>query len=253
MTRALPQSTSSRMILGHRGYSALAPENTLAAFDLIRHHDVPGIETDLQLCASGEIVCFHDWDLARIAGHKARIEHVTYDELRTIDAGRWFSPDFAKARIPRFREVVELLGSYAVYDLELKTSHIGVKARRLAARVVAEVAEHSIADRCIISSFNPFVLAWARRLSQGIPTALIYTVDPRAPLPARTAAAQGLLTNELLKPDFAYFQRELDPGPAQFPRVPRLVWTVDGQERLDAALGAGAFGVISNDPAGVLG
>ncbi|NBC30909.1 MAG: glycerophosphodiester phosphodiesterase [Spirochaetes bacterium] len=253
MTRSLPQSTGSQVILGHRGYSALAPENTLVAFDLIRHHGVPGIETDLQLCASGEIVCFHDWDLTRIAGHKARVENVTYEELRRIDAGRWFSPDFANTRIPTLPEVVELLGSYAVYDLELKTSHIGMKARRLAARVIEELREHAIADRCIISSFNPFVLAWARRLSEDIPTALIYTVDPRAPLPARTAAAQGLLSNELLKPDYAYFQRELDPGPAQFPRVPRLVWTVDGQERIDSALGAGAFGVISNDPAGVLG
>jgi glycerophosphoryl diester phosphodiesterase len=253
MRRSLPQPVREPLILGHRGYSALAPENTVAAFELIRTHGVAGVETDLQLCASGEIVCFHDWSLSRIAGVPERVDRTTFHELRTIDAGAWFAPEFAGERIPELREVFALLGSDVVYDLELKISAIGVKARRLAFRVVEEVERHALAERCILSSFNPFVLGWVRAFSPRIPTALIYTVDPKAPLPARTAAAQGLLSNELLKPDYTYFQRERDPGPAQFPRVPRLVWTVDGSERIHAAFDAGAYGVISNDPAGLLG
>jgi glycerophosphoryl diester phosphodiesterase len=210
------------------------------------------VETDLQLCATGELVCFHDWDLKRIAGVPARVDRTAFEDLHAIDAGSWFSPDFAGERIPELREVFALLGSEAVYDLELKISSVGAKARRLAARAVEEIERHSLTERCILSSFNPFVLGWVRRLAPRIPTALIYTVDPQAPLPARTAAAQGLLSNELLKPDYRYFQRERNPGPAQFPRVPRLVWTVDEPQAIRAAFDAGAYGVISNDPAGLL-
>mgnify|MGYP006275692575 CR=1 FL=1 len=261
--RLLPRREAAPLIFGHRGYSAIAPENTLPAFEAIRSHEVPGVELDVQRCASGEIVVSHDENLERVAGVDLRIEDAPYEELRKLDVGSWFADSFTGERLPLLEEVLDLLRGDVVYDIELKTRHTGDPARHLVESVLEVIERFDVAHTCILSSFNPFALRWSRRRTRRIPTALIYTSAKDAPLATRFSASQRILGNELLKPDRQVFSRESGRSRPPYPRVPRLVWTVDDphekQQILEGLPAEGAaesaqhlpvYGVISNDPAG---
>ena len=98
-------------IIAHRGYSAIAPENTLPAFARAMEAGADSVELDLQLSADGVPMVFHDITLERIAGIADRIENLTREELAQFDVGTWFDPAFAGARIPTFAEVLEVIQS----------------------------------------------------------------------------------------------------------------------------------------------
>jgi glycerophosphoryl diester phosphodiesterase len=250
--RPIPALHDAPIIFGHRGYSALAPENTLAAFGLIRRHGVPGVELDVRLCATGEVVVSHDRRLERTAGVAAEIADLSADELARTDVGSWFDPSFSNEGVPQLSAVFELLGDSVVYDLELKADSADEPTRRLAQAVVALIRRHGLGHRSIVSSFNPIVLAWTRRADPRIPTALIYSAAPEVPAPARRPIAQVILRNEILKPGYARFAAEQEGGTPPFPEVPRLVWTVDEATQRGRVVAAGAYGLISNDPAGLV-
>lgn len=261
--RPLPDLGATSRLFGHRGYSALAPENTLPAFALLLEHGIPGVELDVQACAGGELVVAHDESLERTAGVARRIPELSLQELRSYDVGSRFGAAFSGTRVPLLSEVFSLLGDRVVYDIELKTGAFGGAARELARRAVEEIAAAGLRERCILSSFNAAAVGWARRASRDIPTALIYTSSPGVPAPARTPVWQHLLHNELLKPDADRFRTEMGSDGAgfadgaagrsrgrraPFPEVPRLLWTVDDPQEKRELLAAGVYGVISNDP-----
>ncbi|MFA6681917.1 MAG: glycerophosphodiester phosphodiesterase family protein, partial [Sphaerochaeta sp.] len=73
------------MLFGHRGYSSLQPENTLLAFQLCIEKHIPGIELDVQLCKTGELVVVHDANMKRVSGRDALVGELTFDEIRSLD------------------------------------------------------------------------------------------------------------------------------------------------------------------------
>src|SRR5919205_720316 len=88
------------LIWAHRGASADAPENTLAAFSLALAHGADGIELDAQRCASGEVVVLHDDSLVRTTGFAALVTNASYSVVRTLDAGAWKAERFRGEHIP---------------------------------------------------------------------------------------------------------------------------------------------------------
>src|SRR6266568_1623573 len=88
------------IILGHRGASAEAPENTLAAFRLAVEQGADGVELDVWRCRSGEVVVHHDVDTARVAGVAHRLGSTRWAELRRLDVGSWKGQRFAGAPRP---------------------------------------------------------------------------------------------------------------------------------------------------------
>ncbi|MDY6936837.1 MAG: glycerophosphodiester phosphodiesterase family protein [Cyanobacteriota bacterium] len=108
-------------IIAHRGYSAIAPENTLPAFARAMEAGAHSIELDVQLSADRVPMVFHDITLERVARSPDRIEDLTREQLADFDVGSWFAPEFASARISTLAEVLETLS-----DLE-KTIYLDVK------------------------------------------------------------------------------------------------------------------------------
>ena len=86
--------TGRPLVWAHRGASAEAPENTVAAFSLALAQGADGIELDAQRCASGEVIVLHDESLVRTTGFGALVTHASYSVLRTLDAGSWKSERF---------------------------------------------------------------------------------------------------------------------------------------------------------------
>lgn len=141
-------------IIGHRGASAEAPENTLAAFALAQAQGADGIEFDVQLSADGWPVVIHDGKLERTTNGQGRVQQFTLAQLQALDAGE-------EQCIPSLDEVFETLGPNFLYNVELKTA--ALRDTGLAAAVADRIQSHGMAQQTVVSSFNPLAVRYARR------------------------------------------------------------------------------------------
>ena len=142
------------LIIGHRGASADAPENTLAAFVLALEQNADGIEFDVQLCADGVPVIMHDDTVDRTCDGIGRVSDLTLAELRMLTIENEYN-------VPTLDELFEMLGRRTLYNVELKA--LGVNDGGLAVTVADRILGHNLGDRVIVSSFSPFVVRAARR------------------------------------------------------------------------------------------
>jgi glycerophosphoryl diester phosphodiesterase len=108
-------------IVGHRGASFDAPENTLAAFDLAWGQKADAIECDVYLTKDKQVVAIHDPDLKRVARVNRKVADLTLAELRKIDVGTWKDKKFAKERVPTLAEVLETVPRGKRVFIEVKT------------------------------------------------------------------------------------------------------------------------------------
>ncbi len=109
-------------LIGHRGAAGLAPENTLEGFQVAAARGINWVEFDVQLCASGEWVIFHDADLPRTTNRQGLIFESTWAQLKDLDAGSWFAPAYKNARIPLLEEALGTLLALNVQPvIEIKT------------------------------------------------------------------------------------------------------------------------------------
>jgi glycerophosphoryl diester phosphodiesterase len=108
-------------IIAHRGASAYAPENTMAAFIKAAQLGMKWVEFDVMLTALGEPIVFHDETLERTTNGHGPVCDYSYAELRTLDAGRWFSPSYASEVIPLLQQVLSFLAEMQMNaNVELK-------------------------------------------------------------------------------------------------------------------------------------
>ncbi|MBU5613135.1 glycerophosphodiester phosphodiesterase [Geomonas azotofigens] len=112
---------STPLIIGHRGASRDAPENTLASFRLAFAQGADGIEADFRLTRDGSIVCLHDSGTSRTAGGDLTVAESTLAELRRLDAGSWKGDQWRGEPIPTLPQVLELLPPGKKLLIELKS------------------------------------------------------------------------------------------------------------------------------------
>ncbi len=96
-------------IIGHRGYAAKAPENTLTSLEAALAAGARSVEFDLHVASCGTPVLFHDVNLGRTTNGVGPVRRRTLGQLQALDAGTWFSPEFAGEKIPSFAEALDLL------------------------------------------------------------------------------------------------------------------------------------------------
>lgn len=227
------------LIIGHRGASAHAPENSLQAFARARADGADGVELDVLRCASGEVVVFHDDDLARLGGRPDRVAALSLDQLRALRLT-------SGAAIPTLTEALEVSGPMLV-NVELKASGVGwAEVRALVAAVAAVTDVPGVHERVLISSFHPYAIwAWQRR-APAIPAGLLFEAE--APFYLRRAWALPWLRPFSAHPqDVLCDQPSLQRWRARGYRV--AVWTVDAPAALRRLAAAGADALITNDPA----
>lgn len=227
-----PWLTSTRpLIIGHRGASADAPENTLVAFALALEQNADGIEFDVQLCADGVAVVMHDDTVDRTCDGTGRVVDLTLADLRLMTIEN-------EHTIPTLDEVFELLGRRALYNVELK---MGGDGERLAAAVARSIAAHGVGDLALISSFSPLVVRHARR---HLPAAV-----PVGHLRERrlTRLVHTFIHAEADHPDHALVDEALMTWARR--RGLRVnVWTVDEPAEAERLMRLGVNGLITNRP-----
>jgi len=109
------------LIIGHRGASHDAPENTLAAFRLAFEQGADGIEADFRLTRDHRIVCMHDRTSARTAGVRIPVEDASLEELGRLDVGTWKGERWSGERIPTLDDVLAALPDGKMIFIELKS------------------------------------------------------------------------------------------------------------------------------------
>ena len=234
------------LLLAHRGYSKEAPENTLPAFALAKERGIPGVELDVHLCTTGEVVVIHDDSVDRTTNGTGRVEDLSWEQLRALDAGNWKDPKYAGTRIPLLSEVFALLGKSVIYDIEIKNKKF--QAGPLERALYEEIRTANMDHRCLVSSFNPLSLRAFRKIARHIPVGIIYCDD--AEVPPYLRVGQGLLFARcnFLKPEHLKVHRRYGFYFSTLLGYPFLPWTVDDPERGAELLKKGASGIISNDP-----
>jgi glycerophosphoryl diester phosphodiesterase len=220
------------LIIGHRGASADAPENTLAAFALALEQGADGVELDVQLCADGVPVVMHDDTVDRTCDGAGRVSDLTLAELQLLSIA-------GDHPIPTLDDVFALLGRRALYNVELKA--LGLSDGGLAAAVARVIAAHNVADRVLISSFSPFTVHAAQRaMPAGVPVALLR--ERRA-----TRLAHALLRAAADHPEY----RLVDEALMAWARRRGLrvnVWTLDDPAEARRLIRLGVHGIITNRP-----
>ena len=154
-------------IIAHRGAAGQAPENTLAAFRLALDQNVAIIEFDIHPSKDGRLMVIHDPTLDRTTNRQGPVTGYTLAELRQMDAGSWFGPDFAGEKIPTLKEVLTLINGRAQCIIELKWGSQGYYLE-LASRVAAEIAAVNGHSWCLVQSYEGRYLAELNRLDPDI-------------------------------------------------------------------------------------
>lgn len=154
-------------VIAHRGASALAPENTLSAFLKARELGLNWVEFDVRLAACGEVIVFHDDTLNRTTPASGSVQSIAYADLKQLDAGSWFAPQFARETIPTLRETLAFLNEN---DL---AANIEIKVMKgfehLIVERIFDILSHTKLDVPIfISSFSLDVLQWVRKYSSNV-------------------------------------------------------------------------------------
>ncbi len=237
-------------VFGHRGVSSEAPENTLASFSKLLDYGIPGVELDVMLCATGEIVVSHDSNLRKVTGIDREIEDTPLEELREYDIGSWFSGDFKGERIPLFDEVLELLGNKVYYNVETKTET--TKTGILEEKVITTIKRHGLEKKCILSSFNPLSLRKIHQMDPDIPISLIYSRSKRLPFYLRHGEGRLFTKNlfiqpyyKLLNPFTVFLHKKIFGNPI-------IAWTIDSSEEAKKVARLGVAGIISNNPTEII-
>jgi glycerophosphoryl diester phosphodiesterase len=246
------RSLDRPLVVAHRGASAQAPENTLAAVRRAVALGVDMVEVDVQRTRDGALVLMHDASLVRTTDVRARfprrspwgVADLTLDELRTLDAGSWHSPLYAGERVPTLGEVLDLLeptGVGLLLELKRPDLHPGV-VDDLAVELVRRPRQLRAPRPAglVVQSFNvPAMKELKTRLPQ-LPVGLLGRPAPDN-LPALGSWADQV-NPQHLRADGDYVEAVRQAG------LDCLVWTVDRPRGMARALGLGVDGIISNRP-----
>ncbi len=227
-------------IQGHRGASALAPENTLAAFQKAIELGADGMEMDLQLTRDGAVVVIHDDTLDRTTDRRGRVTDLSLAEVREADAGAKFAPAFLGQRVPTLGEVVALVqrsGNARVrLNLEIKFGEGREgKPEGIEAAVLDILRQSGFVDRVTVQSFYHPSVAKLKGVEPRIPTGLL--VGERQH-PADPVALVRQYRADYYAPHHRQVTAEL-VGRLHQARIPLVVWTVNETEEMERLMRMG--------------
>lgn len=247
------RTTAATARIAHRGASAHAPENTIAALERAIVMGCDLVEVDVQRTRDGVLVLLHDLDLHRTTDvrHRRsgrtpwRVQDLTYAELLELDAGSWFHPAYAEERIPTLEQAIDLLhhtGTGLLLEVKKPALHpgIAVDVVNTLRRFPTFVREATAHGRLVVQSFDHGVMQQLASLEPGLRIGLLGR-PPARRLPRLAGWAHQVNPRHRVATG-AYVDAVHAAG------LDCLVWTVDRAEDMERVLGLGVDGVITNRP-----
>lgn len=226
------------VIYAHRGASAQAPENTMAAFVLAIKQGAGGIELDVHMTKDGHIVVIHDEAIDRTSDGSGKVKDMTLSELLNFDFGCWFSQDFSGEKIPTLEQVmVRLSGWKGFLNIEIKAGDKGIESS-----VIALIDKYRMRERVIISSFNHYTLVNVKKLDDSIKTGALFMETLYAPWEyAKKIGACAI------HPFYRAINKEII-SECRLNGVDVNVFTVDRVQDIKELVEANVSGIITNVP-----
>jgi glycerophosphoryl diester phosphodiesterase len=256
--------STSPLILGHRGASALVPENTLAAFSRAIQDGADGVEFDVRLSRDGVPVVIHDANLKRTGLTNLIVNQLTAAELKEVDVGNWFTSkhgrrsssqqSYAGETVPTLAEVFDLFATVnGLLYVELKCSPADGAA--LVQEVVRTIQQARISDRVVVLSFDLPAIASVKEVDAGIRTAALFEPKLRRPSTVlrklrMIEVARQHRTDELALHYTLATRRVVEEAKAS--GFETVIWTVDDPAWVKRARSMGVKALMANDPARML-
>lgn len=235
----------SPLIIAHRGASAHAPENTIAAFDLAILMKADVIELDTKLTADGHVVVIHDQNVDRTTNGSGKVNNMPLAELRELDAGSHFGEDFKNEHIPTLEEVFELYTGKIFINNEL-TNYI-TPFGNLPEKVSQLIDYFALENHVLISSFHPILLRRFHELSPNIPLGFLAKSGPAGFL-SRSWLGRAIVNYQTLHPE----KRDVSPNlvkKAHHSGQRVHPFTVNAPEEMAKFFSMGVDGIYADDPA----
>ncbi len=231
------------LIIAHRGASAFAPENTIAAFRKAVALKADAIEFDVKLTKDGEMVIIHDQLLERTTNGTGKVIECTLQELQSLDAGSFFGDEFKGEKIPLLKDVLEQFSDEVLINIEI-TNYKSVQDG-LAKKIAHLVKTLHIEKRVFFSSFYPKNLKITAEILPEVPVALLALPGwpgflMRSRLLFRTSP--HLIHPYYQDVNLAYVEKQHQLGRKV------NVWTVNQPEDLQKMVAIGVDGLITDDP-----
>jgi len=152
--------------LAHRGASGIAPENTLVAFRKALEIGSLMVECDIHATREGTVVVMHDAAVNRTTNGTGAIKEMSLAEIKRLDAGSWFAPEFAGEPVPTLSELLQVLRGRTTLSLEIKQAGIEEAS-------VAALRDNGMFDDTLVISFLPQALVRVKEIAPALPTGLL--------------------------------------------------------------------------------
>ncbi|GHD26256.1 hydrolase [Streptomyces violarus] len=246
------------LVIAHRGASAYAPENTLAAVDKAAELGIPWVENDVQQTRDGELVVVHDDNLRRTTDVEEvfpgrapwKVKDFTAAEIARLDAGSWFGPAYAGARVPTLEQFVDRVERHhQKLLLEIKNPELYPGIERQTLKVLSNegwLDTSHLAGRLIVQSFSADSVRTVHGLKPGVKTGFLGTppvsnLSAYADFADQINPSYGSLSTAYVSAVQAF------DGPHGTP-LEVFTWTVDDAATAQRVARYGVDGIITNKP-----
>lgn len=227
---------SDVQITSHRGYSDVAPENTIPAFEAAIAAGADCAELDVQMTSDGVVVLTHDTNLDRTTGCHANVYDLTYAEVAALDAGSYYSEAFAGTRIPTLDEVIKICKGRMRLNIEIKSNE---HTPTLAAETVRIIEENDFAGECVVTSLSYDTLEAVKAADPDIKTGYI--------MPLALGNYYDLPAVDFYSLEGTFVTSDV-VWQAHMRGKTVSVWTMDREDDITSMINLGVDDLITDDP-----
>jgi len=230
------------LVIAHRGASAYAPENTLAAFNLALELGADGVELDVSLTKDRVPVVLHDDTVDRTTNGHGAVNQMTLAQVKELDASNKFEK-YCGEIIPTLEEVLRAITWRGSVNIELK--NLTLQTDGVEAATDAVIKNVGALDKVMVSSFNPIALRRMYKLDPRIPRGLLYR--PNLPIFLRRAWLRPLAHPTALHPQYSMITRAFVAW-AHAKGYKVNTWTVDDPDEMKRLIALGVDAMMTNKP-----
>ncbi|GIO27016.1 glycerophosphodiester phosphodiesterase family protein [Ornithinibacillus bavariensis] len=232
------------IVVAHRGVPSLAPENTMVGYHLAYDLGADLIETDVQQTKDGQLIIMHDTTVNRTTNGTGNVADLTLEEIRSLDAGIKFGPEFAGEKVPTFREFLQ---GFKDKDIILL---IEVKAENIEEQVLQEIKDEGMEDMVVLQSFSIDTVKKFREIAPGISVGYLYSASVPGSEQQRIQDAEQMLNyattiGARLNSSYGSLSEESITYMRQRGII-NMHWTFRSQEPFEELLKKGLIGPITD-------
>ncbi len=233
------------LLIAHRGASGEAPENTMAAFRLALEQGADLLEMDVHLAADGSLVVLHDPTVDRTTDGHGLVGQLTLDQIKALDAGSWFSPQYEAERIPTLEDVLQWAAGRVALAIEIKRDG-PIRYPGIEAAIVERLRRFDMVRSAAVISFDHAAVLRTKQLCPEVAGGVLFACSPVVPFSlALEARAEAIL------PHWANLSREM-VSQAHARGLAVSTWVADDEPALRWILSLKVDAVATNYPARLL-